>query len=173
MTTFNNIKELEQWIKTTHGQNSALDETKIRQVLTEAGQDLQKYMVEELDAYFQSYDPVYPEYRRGQTVASIQIGKPKKLTINEWVLEIFFDPSIANHPSVFGQEDGYTPWLLNSGWKTKLDATLNRDHFTRFKGTNFVTKAVNRFNESNPYGLKVTVEHNGEDVTGRFYSYGR
>jgi hypothetical protein len=172
MTTFNSINDLKKWLATQHGQNATLDETHIRKVLTEAGKELEKLMIDELNDYFQSYDPVYPEYRRGQTVASIQIGKPKKITVNEWSLEIIFDSSIANHPSVFGQEEGYTPWLLNSGWRTKLDATLDKDHFTRFKGTNFVTHAVEKFNKNNKHGLKVEVLHNGVDVTGKLYSYG-
>jgi hypothetical protein len=172
LATFSNINELKKWIQTTHGQKASLDETHIKQVLTEAGQELQKLMIEELDAYFQSYTPTVYE-RTGNTVNSIRVGQPKKISINEWSLEINFDDALTNHPSVFGQEDGYTPWLLNTGWKTKLDATLDNEHFTRFKGTNFVTKAVNRFNDNNKHGLKVEVLHNGQDVTGRVYSYGR
>jgi hypothetical protein len=173
MTNFNSISELQQWMNTKHGQNAILDENHIIQVLTNAGQELQRLMIEELNAYFNSYDPTYPEYRRGWTIASIRIGKPHKISINQWELEIDFDSSIANHPSVYGQEDGYTPWLLNAGWRNKLDATLDKDHFTRFKGTNFVSKAVNKFNENNKYGLKVEVFHNGDNITGRIYSYGR
>lgn len=169
---FSNLDEMAKWIQTQHGQNSILDENHIVQVLTEAGLELEGLLKEELENYFQSYEPTVYK-RTGNTLASIQVGKPRKLTINEWELEIDFDEGLANHPSVFGQEDGYTPWLLNSGWKTKLDSSLDINHFTRFVGTNFITKAVNTFNQNNKYGLIVEVFHNGEDVTGRIYSYGK
>lgn len=172
MPEFSNLNELENWIQTTHGQNSILDENHIVQVLTEAGLELEHLLKEELESYFSSYEPTVYK-RTGNTIASIQVGFPKKITINQWELEITFDESLANHPSVFGQEKGYTPWLLNSGWRTKLDSTLNKDHFTRFVGTNYITKAIERFNQSNKYGLIVEALHNGSNVTGRIYSYGR
>lgn len=172
MPEFSSLEEMAKWVQTSRGQNSVLDENHIKQVLIEAGHELENLLKEELDSYFMSYEPkVYK--RTGNTLASIQFGQPRKLTINQWELDITFDETLANHPSVFGQEEGYTPWLLNSGWKTKLDSTLNRDHFTRFQGTNYITNAVNRFNESNSYGLIVEVLHNGVDVTGRIYSYGK
>jgi hypothetical protein len=161
LATFNSIKDIEKWIKTTHGQNSALDESRIRHELTIAGEILQKYMIEELDAYYQSYSPTVYQ-RTGNTVNSIRVGKPNKISINEWSLEITFDESLANHPSVFGQEDGYTPWLLEVGWNIEDKVQPSRPMFTKHAGTHYITKAVNRFNENNPYGLKVTVEHNGE-----------
>jgi hypothetical protein len=163
MVTFNNLNQLNKWIGTEQGQNSILDEKQIVRVLTNAGDDLHRYMVEELDAYFRSYSPtVY--VRTGATVDSIRVGKPEKISINEWALAITFDESLANHPSVIGsnQPDGYTPWLLEVGWNIEDKVQPSRPMFTQHAGTHYITKAVNRFNENNPYGLKVTVEHNGE-----------
>lgn len=172
MPEFTNLNDMAKWIQTQHGQSTVLDENHLIQILTEAGHELEILLKEELENYFSSYEPV--EYTRtGNTLASIQVGLPKKISINQWELEITFDDSLANHPSVFGQEDGYTPWLLNAGWRTKLDSTLNKNHFTRFVGTNFITNAVNRFNENNTYKLRVEILHNGLDVTGRIYSYGK
>jgi hypothetical protein len=175
MVSVNNLNDLNKWVKSQQGQNSVLDEKYLRKILTEAGKELEKYLIDELNSYFASYEPTHPEYRRGLTVKSIRVGEPKKTTINEWSLEIFFDPSIANHPSVFGgnQPDGYTPWLLNAGWRTKLDSTLNKENFTRFKGTNYITKAVNRFNQNNKHDLKVQVFHGSQDVTGKYWTYGQ
>lgn len=171
MATFNNLNDLKKWIDSKQGQGTVLNENKIRDILTDAGRELEKLLKDELNVYFSSYTPsVYT--RTGDTLNSIIVGKPKKISINEWSLEITFDPSLANHPSVFGQEDGYTPWLLHSGWKTKLDSTLDIENFTRFKGTNYITKAVDKFNVSNRHGLKVSVFRGNEDVTGKNYSYG-
>lgn len=175
MPTFNNLSELKKYVESNRGQSGLLDEKQVARILTDAGRTLETYLKEELKSYFDSYTPTHPEYRRGLTVASIKVSQPEKRNDNEWSLEILFDPSIANHPSVFGegQPDGYTPWLLHSGWKTKLDSTLNIENFTRFKGTNYITKAVNRFNSNNPYGLTVEVYRGNKDITGRTYSYGK
>jgi hypothetical protein len=173
LATFNSIADLEKWVKTSNGQNSVLNESQIRQSLTQAGQQLQKLIIAELNAYFQSYDPVVYD-RTGNTVDSIRVGKPRKISINEWALDITFDESLANHRSYIGndQPDGYTPWLLQAGWRTRLDSTVDIENFTRFKGTNYLTKAVNKFNQTNQLGLKVQVFHGNQDVTGKYFRYG-
>lgn len=161
MPTFNSISELQNWINSPHGQTSVLNETEIRQVLSDAGRELEKLMIEELDNYFASYEPkVYQ--RTGNTVASIRVGEPKMITINQWSLGITFDERLANHPSVFGQEQGYTPWLLEVGWNIENKVKYSRPMFTNHPGTHYITKAVERFNTNNPHGLIVVVEHNGE-----------
>jgi hypothetical protein len=174
MPIFNSITELQNWINSPHGQNSVLDESKIKQLLREAGEKLERYMKEELQVWFDSYEPV--EYARtGYTMESFRVGEPKKININQWELQITFFEGLANHPSYIGgsQPDGYTPWLMNSGWQTKLDSKLSIKNFTRFEGTNYITRAVERFNAENEYGFKVEVMYNGEDVTGRIYHYGK
>jgi hypothetical protein len=163
MTTFNNINDLKKWIATQHGQSNALDETHIRKVLTEAGRELEKLMIDELNAYYLSYEPsVYQ--RTGDTVASIQVGKPQKISINEWSLAITFDETLAFHKSYIGEDqpDGYTPWLLEVGWNIEDKVQPSRPMFTRHPGTHYITNAVRRFNSNNKHGLKVTVEHNGQ-----------
>jgi hypothetical protein len=163
MPNFNSIKDLERWINSQHGQNSTLDEKHIRQVLKEAGNELQKLMIEELKIYFHSYEPTVYE-RTGATIDSIVIGSPKKISINEWSLEITFDEGKAFHRSYISgdQPDGYTPWLLEVGWNIEDKVQPSRPMFTNHPGTHYIAKAVNRFNSSNEHGLKVTVEHNGK-----------
>jgi hypothetical protein len=173
MATFNSISDLQNWINTQHGQNSVLDENHIRTVLTEAGHKLEEYLKEGLENYFTSYTPTSGYVRTGNTIGSIHVGEPQKLNINQWQLSITFDESLGNHPSLFGGESGFTPWLLNSGWQWKNQPEPPKEHFSRFVGTNFITEAVNKFNAENVYGLKVEVLHNGVDVTGRIYSYGK
>jgi hypothetical protein len=160
---FNNINDLKRWINSQHGQNSALDESHIRGILTDAGKELRKLMIEELNAYYLSYEPTVYK-RTGNTVDSIVVGSPKKININEWSLEITFDESKAFHRSYIGddQPDGYTPWLLEVGWNIEDKVQPSRPMFTKHPGTHYITKAVNRFNANNKHGLIVIVEHNGE-----------
>jgi hypothetical protein len=169
MPTFNNLKDLEKWIQTNHGQNHVLggsygvNESNIVSILTEAGQELEKLMIAELDSYFDSYSPtVYS--RTGNTVKSIKVGKPRKVSVNEWSLAITFDEGLANHRSYIGadQPDGYVPWLLEVGWNIEDKVQPSRPMFTNHHGTHYITNAVEKFNASNTHGLKVTVEHNGQ-----------
>lgn len=161
MPTFSSISELENWIKSQVGQNAILDENKLKEVLVEAALQLEELLKEELNSYFSSYNP--KEYKRtGNTLASITVGEPKMNTINEWTIEITFDEGLANHPSVFGQEQGYTPWLLNVGWNIESKVGYSRPMFTNHPGTHYIQNAVERFNADNQYGLHVIVEHNGE-----------
>jgi hypothetical protein len=161
MPTFNSISDLHNWFNSSHGQNSVIVESQIKQVLSDAGRELEHLMIEELNNYFDSYEPkVYK--RTGNTIASIRVGEPRKISINQWSLDITFDESLANHPSVFGQEQGYTPWLLEVGWNIENKVVYSRPMFTKHPGTHYIQKAVERFNANNPHGLFVTVEHNGE-----------
>lgn len=174
MPDFDSIKEWKKYIDKQRGMSGILDEKQIIKILTEAGQELERYLKQELNAYFSSYDPVVYK-RTGDTVKSIMVGVPRKVGVDEWSLEITFNESLANHPSYIAddQPDGYVPWLLHSGWRNKLDSTLDIENFTRFKGTNYITKAVDKFNASNKHGLRVQVYHGSNDVTGRTYSYGK
>jgi hypothetical protein len=173
MPTFNSVSEMVNWVNTNQGQNHIFDEAKTKRMLIDAGHKLQKLLIEELDNYFASYMPVSGYKRTGNTIGSIHVGEPMLLTTNQWELSINFDEGLGNHPSLFGGEEGFTPWLLNSGWEWKNQPTTPKEHFTRFVGTNYINKAVERFNSENEYGLKIEVLHNGEDVTGRIYSYGK
>ncbi|MEH7347215.1 hypothetical protein V7122_25645 [Bacillus sp. JJ1532] len=163
MPTFKSIKEIEKWIATNHGQEAVMNEAKIRKILKDAGKQLEGYLKSELEAYFTSYTPVQYE-RSGNTVKSIRVDEPKKISINEWSLEIYFDDKLANHDSVMGsdQPKGYTPWLLEVGWDVRDKVNYKAEMFTHHKGTQFVSKAINRFNANNPYGLMVSVTRNGE-----------
>lgn len=166
---FNNLKELDDYIRTKSGQmlmlnnSNGIGEQQIVKILTEAGQELEKLMIAELNSYFDSYSPtVYS--RTGNTVKSIRVGKPRKVSVNEWSLAITFDEGLANHRSYIGadQPDGYVPWLLEVGWNIEDKVQPSRPMFTNHHGTHYITNAVEKFNASNTHGLKVTVEHNGQ-----------
>ncbi len=164
MPTFNNINDLAKYIGTPKGSDQILNEKNIRSVLTKEAKRLEKYLKEELNAYFSSYDPVVYE-RTGDTVRSIEVRTPKRIGQNQWSIEIGFNESLAMHPSYIGEDqpDGYTPWLLETGWSISGKVGFSRPMFTEHPGTQYITKAVSRFNRDNPYGLKITV-YRGNDV---------
>lgn len=164
MPTFNNIGDLERWINSSKGQNSLLNETQIKKALRESARLLEKYMKEELDRYFDSYSPTVYE-RTGDTLKSFRVSDPKKVGLNDWSIEIYFDDGLANHKSYIGsdQPDGYTPWLLEVGWNIEDKVGYSRSMFTKHPGTGYIRKAVAKFNANNPHGFKVNVNFNGKE----------
>lgn len=162
MTTFNNIDDLAKWVNGSKGQNSLLNETQIKKALRESARLLEKYMKEELNRYFDSYTPSVYE-RTGNTLKSFRVSEPRKVGLNDWSIEIYFDDGLANHPSVMGQEEGYTPWLLEVGWNIEDKVGYSRPMFTKHSGIGYIKKAVSRFNSSNPHGFKVNVNFNGNE----------
>jgi len=123
---------------------------------------LEEYMKEELQAYFDSYEPTVYK-RTGDTMRSITLNEPY-VDGDKISAEITFDESLANHPSVMSgdQPMGYTPWLLESGWSITSRIQPRIAMFTDHAGTQYVSKAVERFNATSKYGIKVSVYHNGE-----------
>ncbi|MGD6896093.1 hypothetical protein [Bacillus infantis] len=163
MPFFRSVKEIEKYIATKHGQDAVMNETKIKRILTSAAKQLERYMKEELDNYFNSYEPSVYE-RTSSTISSIKVGNPRKVTTNIWAIEITFDEELANHDSVMGsdQPKGYTPWLLEVGWDIRDKVDFEAPMFTHHPGTEFVKKAVKKFNANNPHKLKISVSHNGQ-----------
>lgn len=166
--TFKTIKDLEKFIKTQEGQNIffAQNEKILLQKLHNAGIQLERLIQDEIDKYYDSYDPVQYE-RTYRFKSSLRMSNPIKTGTNEWSIEIYFDKDLADH------EGAYVPTLINEGWdyRNKTDKDIYR--FTHYEGYNFINKAVERFNKMNKYGFQVKVIKNGEDITGFTYSYGK
>jgi hypothetical protein len=163
MATFKSIKELEKYIASQQGSNSVLSDNNIRKILTQEARRLERYMKEELQSYFNSYEPTVYK-RTGDTVRSIEVKEPRKLGLNSWGIEIGFDEDLANHDSYIGdnQPQGYTPWLLEVGWDIRDKIPYDAPMFTHHDGTQYISKAVERFNRSNPHGMVITVYKDGK-----------
>lgn len=164
MTTFNSINDFKKWVDSKQGQQSLLNTDNVKQVLMKEARRLEKYLKEELQSYYSSYSPTVYQ-RTGNTVDSLRVTPPRRLNNSEWSIGIEFDPSLANHYSYIGEDqpDGYTPWLLEVGWDIRDKIGYDAPMFTHHKGTKYITKAVERFNKDNPYGLKISVTMNGKD----------
>ena len=162
MPTFRNARDIERYVASQKGFGQVLNSINIKSVLTKEAKRLENYLKEELEVYFNSYTPTVYK-RTGATVRSIVVTEPRMINSFEWAIGITFDPSLANHPSYIGenQPEGYTPWLLEVGWDIRDKVGYDAPMFTHHPGTGYVTRAVERFNRENPYGLKITVTRNG------------
>lgn len=159
---FKSLDELSKYLGSPNGFDSIIDQSNVRQILINAAHMLEDYLKEELQNYFDSYQP--KEYvRTGNTVNSIRVSEPYKSGVG-WSIEIYFDESLALHDSVIGnnQPKGYTPWLLEVGWNIENKVGFSRPMFTSHPGTHYIKHAVEKFNRDNQYGLEVHVYH-GDD----------
>lgn len=166
---FRNLKELEKFVGSQEGTSELFDDREIKKLLTKEARRLEQLVRQELQKYMESYDPV--EYTRtGYTAQSIKVGIPKKTGMNEWTIAITFRENLANHPSYVGQDqpDGYTPILLELGWVSRgLEKQIGQvDRFTRFEGSNFISKAVQKYNKKNPHGFMVKMFVDGKEYKG-------
>lgn len=78
---------------------------------------------------------------------------------NRIELSVSFRPSMAYHSNLWGDHMSYVPLLINSGWHSKkLEDAIGHPipRLTYYEGYNFVEKAVQMFNRSNPYGVYIS-----------------
>lgn len=156
MKVFNNLKDLEKFVSSGAGLETVMSEQALKSALRKEARRLEGYLKDELQKYFNSYSPKVYE-RTGDTVRSIYVTEPTRVGLGLWSIEIKFDESLGNHPSVMGQEDGFTPRLLEVGWNIESKVGFSAPMFTRHPGTKFITKSVARYNKSNPYGFKIEI----------------
>lgn len=150
-----NLKDLEKVLSKAQPKNIKLSNGQnLYQLLEEEGKRLYKLVKKYIDKYYSSYHPnVYERtYRFKQ---SLRIS-PVKLENNSLAVEVYFDDAYAYHPSVLGGKDGYVPLLINDGWRWK-DISKAPYRFSHYEGFNFVERAIEEYNKTNPHGLKIKV----------------
>lgn len=162
MAGFRNLNDLGKHLS-NNVEGRKIVANKLAGILRKEAARLELYMKEELEKYFQSYQP--KKYKRtGNTLESFRIEEPEAHEDGTASIKITFDPALAYHPSVMDEEtqpEGYTPWLLEVGWDIS-DKVPGKPMFSEHPGVAYVKKAVERFNADNPYGLVVMVFHGDE-----------
>lgn len=116
---------------------------------------------DKIDDYYDSYEPkIYERTWRFQGVMYAQDMVDIQVVGNRLSLSILFHPSLANHPSLLGGNDGYVPLLLNYGWVAeKLEDSLGYviPRFTRFEGVHFIEEGIDEYNRINPLGIRINI----------------
>lgn len=139
-------------------------------MITEMGEKLEELLRKELKAYYDLYSPkVY--MRTHKTINDIKVRTVERTSMG---YELIIDLN-SNHRSIFDGESSNTLWLLNSGYiSKKLEQQRGVvEHFTRFRGANYINKAIEKFNKSNNLDVQISLTYNGQDVTGREFMYGK
>ena len=161
MADFRSLQDLARYFGANSGAIMA-SQPELMNILRKEIYKLEQLMKEELQKYFESYQPVQYE-RTGATMDSFRVGEPY-IEGNSICAEITFDDVLANHPSVIGedQEFGYTPWLLSVGWDIRSKVLADIPMFTHHPGSQYITTAVSRYNRQNKYGIIVSVYYGDE-----------
>ncbi|KAA9007390.1 hypothetical protein F4V43_02565 [Paenibacillus spiritus] len=153
MKSFNSLSELQKYIGTSQGQQTVMGDKEVRRSLNEAAQLLEKLLYEQLQAYYDSYTPTVYERTYG-LLNSLRIS-PITQVGNELQINVYFDRSMATHPSIFDGEDGYVAKLLNDGWQWRKNPA-NIYRLSRYEGFHFIEKAIDEFNSRNRWGFKIS-----------------
>ncbi|MNW59256.1 hypothetical protein D3C74_371640 [compost metagenome] len=152
--TFKNISELTKHINSGTENKDLVNIQKVKSSLNEAARLMEKLLYKELQAYYDSYDPVVYERTFG-LLNSLRVS-PIVQRGNELVISVYFDRDSATHPSIFGGANGYTAILINDGWEWDNNIGIHR--LSYFSGAHFIEKAIAEFNKVNKWGFKVSRE---------------
>lgn len=160
MADFRNMKELQNLLNTDAGKQKMLSDASVRKALNSELERLQRYLIEEINAYLNSYSPV--EYQRtGAWLESIRVNEIQKVG-NEYSASITFDDEFAYHDSLFEGEQGYVPWLFEVGWHWDQSKQPRIPRLSDFEGTHYIKRSVERWNQDNRFGFKIAVYHGDE-----------
>lgn len=168
MPRFNSYEDLAKYLNQSEAGKGNIftvpisdDEGSVKKVLEEEAKRLEQLIKEEIVHYYNSYKPV--RYKRTfNWLNSLRVDKPN-IEGNKASIRIYFDDNLAYHPSVVSsdQPKGYVPWLMESGWQVKkMKKVIYR--FTYFEGTHYIKNAIEKWQQTNQYGLKIAVYFNGE-----------
>lgn len=114
-----------------------------------------------IDDYYNSYMPVV--YKRGAYGGNLRealtVDNVCKISSNGKTLtcSVLVDED-AIHESILDGSEANAFWLINDGWNVKKDVWFKDIYrFGHYEGYHFVEKAVEEFERTDKYGIKVEV----------------
>lgn len=108
-------------------------------------------ITQELNSYYLSYEPKVYRWT-GNLAKSVRIKQ------NGDQFEIYFEPSLAYHPSVMPKKhpEVFVPTLIDYGWDWGTSLRIN--HFTYYEGYHFIEKAVEEFKRTTTLPITIQIE---------------
>lgn len=136
-----------------------------RRVLLAEAKKLKSIALRVWGRYMTSYQPKqYVRTRNSQR--GIKIGVVKKYDMNTWMIEVTYENDLMYHDSVIGKDQpkGHAVMLISSGWKAKnLEKKIGvREHFTRYKGFNYLGQVAKEYNAVKHKAVTLEVEWSGQ-----------
>jgi hypothetical protein len=159
MPNFYNLDDLVEYINTKVAPDIA------EEILAVEAKRLKEIILRNIQAWYSYYTPTMYE-RTDLWYEALQIGGVIQEDGNKFTAWLYFDNNASEHPSLWGQEDGYVPMLMETGWHIRWKRPYRIPMLSDFEGTHYLTKAIEEYNRTNPYGLEATVIFNGWQIGG-------
>ena len=176
MRTFNNLADIEKYVKQNIKTVKLSNGKTMEQIIKEEAERLAKIIRKKIGEMYLSYSPTVYE-RTMDLINSLQVDSV--VTKNgELSIRVYFDDS-ANKPSVFNDpkyhgpgttqyDDGYTAVLMNFGWRVGSGWHRDIEGFGYRQGSRFVEQGIEEWQKGNHIGLNVMVRVNAPGITGEW-----
>lgn len=104
-----------------------------------------------ISSYYRSYNPTKYKYT-GNLLKSVSI----RIVGDKF--EIYFEPSLAYHPSIMPKkyQQAFVPTLIDYGWDWGRTPRIN--HFTYYEGYHFIEDAIAEFRRTTTLPITIQIE---------------
>ena len=124
-----------------------------RQILQKETRRLKDILQKKIEDYYNSYSPTV--YKRGQHGGNLRdaLSVDDVCTVSANGMKLIMNINInenAIHNSILDDSEANAFWLINDGWQDVY-------RFGYYEGAHFVEDAVEEFESTSKYGIKVEV----------------
>ena len=132
-----------------------------RQILQNEAKRLKNILQQHIEDYYHSYSPVI--YQRGQHGGNLlnSLSVDDMCAVSSDGMKLIMNVNVnenAIHNSILDDSEANAFWLMNDGWQVKKNTWFKDVHrFGYFEGAHFVEDAVEEFERTSKYGIKVDV----------------
>lgn len=132
-----------------------------RQILQNETRRLKDILQRKIEDYYDSYSPKV--YDRGNHEGNLRdsLSVDDVCTVSANGMKLIMNIKIndnAIHNSILDDSEANAFWLINDGWQVKKDVWFKDIYrFGYYEGAHFVEDAVEEFESTSKYGIKVEV----------------
>lgn len=166
------VKSIEEQIKKML--ESTLSDEELVPILKSEAERLKGLIQKHIDEYLASYSPKgsWNYSRKWGTLKDCLLVNPK---VYNRSIDVYFDEDKAWGESVIDLNKwgwGFKPILIDQGWQVGDDVPFRHVYrFGWYEGYHFLQRAIDEFQNTNPYGLHIEVivtPHANSEFSGHF-----
>lgn len=157
------MTNLEKQLKNINPLNVKYKNTNLtyRQILQNEAKRLKDILQKNIEDYYHSYSPTVYQRRQhgGNLLDSLSLDDVCAISANGMKLTMNININEnAIHNSILDDSEANAFWLVNDGWKVAKNVWFKDVYrFGYFEGAHFVEDAVEEFERTSKYGIKVDV----------------
>ena len=161
---FTSLDQLSAYLSSQAGQSMVLSNgMSVQEMMIGEANKIKQLIQKYMDAYFDTHSNSGIYDRTGGLQGSMNVDNFVDINIASGVCKITidFDSEAIKAYSIFNEEyTGYNKLeLMDHGWEVRSDAWFHDiPNFGSFGGIHFLRDAINEYNSSNPYNLKIEVQ---------------